>query len=117
MAQVKDEKSKTTTNAMQPEGKTEVAAKDDFEFLAEIPASGGGGGKSKYDWGAWPAPKEGQFPSKVYTDVKAPKTLYTSINKYKKKLEEAGKPAPEFTVRKEQNAAGETVGFRVIRTQ
>jgi hypothetical protein len=108
----------TTTGGTDADTTTTAAgAEDGFEFLDAIPASSGGaGGKSKYDWEAFPEPSEGRYPSKVFP-VKTPKTLYTSIGKFKKKCEKDGKPVPDFTVRREKDADGKVVSCRVIRTK
>lgn len=115
MAQQKDDKSTTAANEVEPQDNQEVAPGDDFEFVSEIPSSGGGNKNSKYDWGAYPAPKDGLYANKFY-EVKSAKPLYTSIKKYKEKLEADGKPVPEFTIRTEKDeTTGDVKGCRVYR--
>lgn len=95
-----------------------------FETGVEMPARKGGSGTPKYDWSKFPAPKDPKdsktYQSSVITGIKAPKTIYTSIKRYKDKLLASGtKEAdlPEFSTFRETDAKGTVIGFRVFRTK
>lgn len=115
MTKQQDDKSKAATSEAETQDNLEAAPGDGFEFVSEIPSSGGGNKTSKYDWGAYPAPKDGLYANKFY-EVKSAKPLYASIKKYKEKLEADGEPVPEFTIRTVKDDKTDTVlGCRVYR--
>jgi hypothetical protein len=94
---------------------------DGFEWETALPNSGGGSGQSsKYDWSAFPEPKDGRFPTKTYLGLKGPKPIYNSIKKFQAKLSEAGKAYPEFTCRVVKEGSGKdakVVGVKVQRVK
>lgn len=100
------------------EGQEETTNADGFEWEPELPKGGGGGQTSKYDWAAFPEPKDGKFPTKTYMGLKAPKPIYNSIKKFQTKLTEQGLEYPEFTVRAIKEGTGKdakTIGVKVQR--
>ncbi len=120
MARKDDQNQNTELNLEETttEDTTTGTLDDGFEWEPELPKGGGGGQKSKYDWGAFPEPKDGKFPTKTYMGLKAPKPVYNSIKKYQTKLAEEGKEYPEFTVRAIKEGTGKeakTVGVKVQR--
>lgn len=97
-----------------------------FAFKIEtgvpMPTKRGGSGSPKYDWSAFPAPKDPNdkttFASALVPDVKSAKTIHTSIKRYREKLRAEGvKDLPEFSTFKETDAKGNLIGFRVFRTK
>lgn len=103
-----------------PEIGTEISQDDGFEWEEALPSTGGGNGTSKYDWAAFPEPKDGKFPTKAYMGLKGPKPIYNSIKKFQAKLAEAGKPYPEFTCRIIKEGSGKdapVVGVKVQRVK
>lgn len=104
----------------QTEGEDSTAT-DGFEWEEALPNSGGGSGQSsKYDWSAFPEPKDGRFPTKTYMGLKGPKPIYNSIKKFQAKLSEAGKAYPEFTCRVVKEGTGKdakVVGVKVHRVK
>lgn len=105
----------------QTEENQEEPPSDGFEWEAALPNSGGGSGQSsKYDWSAFPEPKDGRFPTKTYMGLKGPKPIYNSIKKFQAKLSEAGKAYPEFTCRVVKEGTGKdakVVGVKVQRVK
>lgn len=99
----------------------DTQASDGFEWEEALPNSGGGSGQSsKYDWSAFPEPKDGRFPTKTYMGLKGPKPIYNSIKKFQAKLSEAGKAYPEFTCRVVKEGTGKdakVVGVKVQRVK
>jgi hypothetical protein len=98
-----------------------ITSGDGFEWEEALPNSGGGSGQSsKYDWSAFPEPKDGRFPTKTYLGLKGPKPIYNSIKKFQAKLSEAGKAYPEFTCRVVKEGSGKdakVVGVKVQRVK
>lgn len=103
-------------------------AKSEFAFKIEtgvaMPEKRGGAGTPKYDWSQFPAPKDPKdkttYPSAVITGIKQPKTIYTSIKRYREKLKAEGKrdsEMPEFSTFRELDKSGKLIGFRVFRTR
>lgn len=85
----------------------------------KLPSRTGGTGTPKYDWGSIPKPAKGQANKVTVTGIKSPKTLYTSIKRYKAALEGKGtKPEdmPEFTLSTNKDAKGEVQSISVYRT-
>lgn len=73
-------------------------------------------GTRKYDWASFPAPSNPDdpktWPSAFIPGLSSGKTIYTSIKKFREKLQEGGaKTVPEFTV----SVSKDPKGVRVIR--
>lgn len=90
-----------------------------FETVEKVPAARGGtGGKSKYDWAAFPPPDKDGNVTMAFVEGVGPKSLYTSIRKYRMKVKEAGGEVPEFTLRRRMDeATGEVAGTEVYRAK
>lgn len=90
-----------------------------FETVSELP-DGRAAGQTKYDWSSFPAPveKDGKTEyARAWIGGVNAKTIYTSINAYKAKLEAKGEEVPEFTVRREKDADDKVTGVWVYRTK
>ncbi|MBD9542232.1 hypothetical protein IB276_22565 [Ensifer sp. ENS04] len=114
-----------THNAQQednkPEGvaenETQEAADTGFTWEEELPKTGGGQRESKYEWGSFPEPKDGKFPTKTFMGVKSPKVIYNSIKKFQSKLAEAKQPYPEFRVNAIKEGAGKDAKVTGVKVQ
>lgn len=79
------------------------------------------GGQTKYDWAAFPAPANpddpSTWPSVFIAGKSGAKSIYTSIKKFREKLQAEGvKPIPEFTVSVVKDPSNkEVLGVRIIR--
>lgn len=105
---------------------------EETEDAAEAPTMWGGfkietgivpdkGGQTKYDWKSFPAPSNpddpSTWPSVYIADKAGAKSIYTSIKKYREKLQADGvKPIPEFTVSVDKDPKTKEIkGVRIIR--
>lgn len=110
-----EEASDTTTT-------TTTTASDDaggFEFLPEVPHPASSGGKSKYDWAAFPKPSPGRFPAKTYP-MKHPTSLRKSIKKFLDEQRKAGiaeADLPQFSLSAVKGDDGTVQAFKAIRTK
>ena len=108
--------SKALNNAN--EEKTNGPEVDGFDWGEQLVVShGGGGGQSKYDWDAFPEPKDGRFPTKTYTGINSAKTIYASIKKYRAKLAEDKKEDREFVVKVNRDGKGKAAPIIDIKVQ
>lgn len=118
----------TTKDEAPKEGETEGAAEAPapaqwgaFKIEIGVVPETAKGGQSKYDWASFPAPCNPDDPStwpSVYIAGKTgAKSIYTSIKKFREKLQADGvKPIPEFTVSVvKAPESKEVLGVRIIR--
>lgn len=92
-----------------------------FQIEVGVVPESAKGGQTKYDWAAFPAPANpddpATWPSVYIKDKAGAKRIYTSIRKFREKLQaEGAKVIPEFTVSVVKDPKSkEVLGVRIIR--
>lgn len=94
----------------------------EFEYGIVPTKRSGPGGVEKYDWSKFPAPKDPSdaktWPS-VVVPIGSPKSLYTSIKRYRERLVKAGtkkEDLPDFSLSRIVDG-GKVTGVRVYRSK